>query len=136
MAFRAICQHVKERDWRRIKGVWISAAPRIEPTGSKPEPGLEHLEPLLAAFRVANRIELLPDVEGLRQNSLWEAIFLFHKASHVMRAAQSHAIEGFRSWSLFDAYHGAYLAAKSTMAFLGVALSQLDGQWTLLDLFP
>jgi hypothetical protein len=75
-------------------------------------------------------------VEGLRSNALWEAIYLLHKAAHVMRASQSHAAQGFRSWCLFDAYHGAYLAAKSVMGLLGVVIPQLDGQQTVIDLFP
>jgi hypothetical protein len=68
---------------------------------------------------------------------LWEAVFLFHKCAHVHLAAQRLASRGMHSWSMFNAYHAAYLGARGVMALLGIGLPYLPqaGQ-LLLDVYP
>mgnify|MGYP001572503202 CR=1 FL=1 len=136
MSFRASCQHIKGRSWTNIQEKWIEAVPTIHPPGAKPDPGISRLQTLIDVKDGLAHGDLVIEVAGLRANALWEAIFLLHKAAHVVRAAQKHAENGFRSWSLFDGYHGAYLAARAVMGLLGVATPNLDGQQVLLDLFP
>src|SRR5439155_6373055 len=102
---------------------------------SPPEPGLENLAPLQAVPLPDNH-GTFPDVEGLRSNALWEAVFLFHKCAHTSLATQRVGGQGMHSWSLFNAYHSAFLGAKGIMALLGIAVPKINGIQLAIDLFP
>jgi hypothetical protein len=68
---------------------------------------------------------------------LWEAVFLFHKCAHTQLAALRLANLGMQSWSMFNAYHSAFLGARGIMALLGVGLPNIrDGGQLLVDVFP
>ena len=90
----------------------------------------------LLEINVPSNYDRFPDVPGLRTNTLWEAVFLFHKCSHINLAAQRLGQQGMHSWCMFNAYHSAYLGARGIMALLGVALPNLRGKQAAIDLYP
>jgi len=128
-------QNFRHRNWETVRDSWIDCVPEFPAVGARPDPGLEGLDPLLQIplDKPNNRY---PDVPGLRANSLWEAVFLFHKCSHTSLAAQRIAQMGMHSWCLFNAYHSAYLGAKGIMALLGIAFPNLRSTQVVLDLCP
>src|SRR6266508_487938 len=68
---------------------------------------------------------------------LWEAVFLFHKCAHSHLAAQRLGHMGMHSWSMFNAYHSAYIGARGIMALLGVGSPLLNsGVQLLIDVYP
>lgn len=130
-------QHFPSRKWEDVRDSWVAHIPTFTVIASRPDPGLEHLLPLLEIpLDGASTATLHPDVAGLRTNTLWEAVFLFHKCSHTNLAGQRLALQGMHSWCLFNAYHSAYLGAKGIMALLGVAFPNLKGRQIAIDLFP
>lgn len=135
MSLKPKWQNFGKRNWEDIRGSWIAHVPEFETIGAPPDPGLEQLATLLD-IQLPHNHDRFPDVEGLRRNALWEAVFLFHKCSHTNLAAQALGESGLHSWCLFNAYHSAYLGAKGIMALLGVALPNLASQQVAIDLYP
>jgi hypothetical protein len=82
---------------------------------------------------VKPREESVPE---LRETVLLEAIFLAHKAAHVLGTAQMNVYLGIRTWSLCDAYQSALFAAKSLSSICGVAIAEVASRTLLIDLFP
>jgi hypothetical protein len=128
-------QKLGGRDWGEIRASWLGNVPKFAAVGSPPDPGLENL-PTLVAVSLPDSNERFPDVPGLRSNSLWEAVFLFHKCAHTHLAAQRIGQQGMHSWSLFNAYHSAYLGARGIMTLLGVPILLLGSDQIVIDLFP
>jgi hypothetical protein len=135
MSLRPKWQNFRNREWDRIKESWVAHVPRFQGIGSPPDPGLEQLVHL-RSIALPDNHERFQDVPGLRTNALSEAVFLFHKCSHTSLAAQRIGESGMHSWSMFNAYHSAYLGAKGIMALLGVALPKINGNQVAIDLFP
>jgi hypothetical protein len=135
MSWRPKWQNFKERDWGEIRAAWVANVPKFPGIGAPPDPGLDGLGPLQALIVPDNR-ELLPDFAGLRTNALWESVFLFHKCAHTGLAAQRLGQEGMHSWSLFNAYHSAYLGARGIMGLLGMVVPTVRGIQVAIDLFP
>src|SRR5689334_1275353 len=135
MSWRPKWQNFGKRDWEEMCGSWVENVPIFPSLGSPPDPGLENL-PTLLATKVPDNHERFSDVSGLRANSLWEAVFLFHKCAHTQLAAQRIGQQGMHSWSLFNAYHSAYLGARGITTLLGVPMPSLSGIQVALDLFP
>lgn len=135
MSIRSKLQYVRRRDWVPIRDAWLAHVPEFPTVGARPDPGLERLQPLLDVPLLTPH-DRLADVPGLRTNLLWEAVFLFHKCAHSHLAAQRLGYSGMQSWCLFNAYHSAYLGAKSMMALLGVAFPNLAGAQVLVDVYP
>lgn len=131
-------QKLSPRDWSEIRASWLGNIPKFPAVGSPPDPGLENLATLLTIpFPDKNdKNERFPDAIGLRSNSLWEAVFLFHKCAHTHLAVQRIGQQGMHSWSLFNAYHSAYLGARGIMTLLGAPTPLLDSRQVVLDLFP
>lgn len=128
-------QKLGGRDWDDIRRSWLGNVPKFQAIGSPPDPGLENLSTLLA-LSLPDSNDRFPDVPGLRSNSLWEAVFLFHKCAHTHLAAQRIGQQGMHSWSLFNAYHSAYLGARGIMTLLGVPTPLLGSGQVAIDLFP
>lgn len=130
--------HIRKRSWKDLRDAWMGDIPEFPVPGAPPDPGLEHLSPLLAIKipKVGDPPVRTPDVDGIRRNALWEAVFLFHKCAHANLAAQRLAQQGMHSWCMFNAYHSAYLGAKGIMGLLGVTLPNLAGRQVAIDLFP
>lgn len=138
MALEHKLDKIKKRTWNVVRDAWMEDIPAFTVPGARPDPGLEKL-PTLQAVNLP-QIDDLPvrilDIEGIRRNALWEAVFLFHKCSHANLAAQRLGEQGMHSWCMFNAYHSAYLGAKGIVELLGVALPSLNGRQVLIDLFP
>lgn len=129
---------IRKRNWDEVRDAWIAHVPRFTTIGATPEPGLERLPSLITADipKATDAPTRRPDVDGLRRNALWEAVFLFHKCSHTHLATQRLGHTGMHSWCMFNAYHSAYLGARGILALLGVQLLNLAGKQVVLDLFP
>lgn len=130
---------IGKRDWDDIRDTWISHVPQFPTLGAAPDPGLERLTSLLALSipnATTGPAERSEDIEGVRRNALWEAVFLFHKCSHANLAAQRLGQLGMHSWCMFNGYHSAYLGAKGVMTLLGLALANVSGKQIAIDLFP
>jgi hypothetical protein len=135
MSLRSKWQKLGRRDWAEIRSSSLAHIPSFPTVGSRPDPGLEHLVPLLE-ISFDDHQSRFPDVTGLRVNAMWEAVFLFHKCSHTKLAAHRLGRRGMSSWSLFNAYHSAFLGAKGIMGMLGVSFPNLRGRQVAVDLFP
>jgi hypothetical protein len=135
MALRPKLQNFVARDWDEVRDSWLESVPPFPSIGARPDPGLEHLQPLLDLALPENNGRFT-DVDGLRLQMLWEAVFLFHKCSHTSLAAQRLGAQGMYSWCLFNAYHSAYLGAKGIMALLGVSLPELKSRQVAIDIYP
>jgi hypothetical protein len=130
--------YIRKRSWDTVRDAWMTDIPNFPSPGAPPDPGLEHLIPL-QAIKIPEVTEppvRSADVEGIRRNALWEAVFLFHKCAHANLAAQRLAQQGMHSWCMFNAYHSAFLGAKGIMELLGIALPNLGGKQVAIDLFP
>ena len=138
MSLKHEWKHIRKRSWKNLRDVWMADIPEFPVPGAPPDPGLEHLSPLQAIDIpvVGDPPVLVQNVDGIRRNALWEAVFLFHKCAHANLAAQRLGQQGMHSWCMFNAYHSAYLGAKGIMELLGVALLNLDGKRVAIDLFP
>ena len=128
-------QKLGRRDWNDIRASWLDHIPRFPAVGSPPDPGLEKL-PTLLALTLPDHNDRFSDVPGIRVNALWEGVFLFHKCAHTHLAAQRIGQQGMHSWSLFNAYHAAYLGAHGIMTLLGVPTPLLGSGQIAIDLFP
>lgn len=125
------------REWEMIKGSWLGHVPVFRQAGARPDPGLDDLPGLGQISAATQGRGIFQDVPGLRANLLSEAVFLFHKCAHSHLAAQRLGSMGMQSWSMFNAYHSAYLGARGLMALLGIGLVMLDvGGQFLIDIYP
>jgi hypothetical protein len=131
-------KNITARRWYDLRDAWIENVPVFPSPGAKPDPGVERLAPLNALpLPDKDNKSKFPDVPGLRTNLLWEAVFLFHKCAHLHLAAQRLGHIGMHSWSMFNAYHAAYIGARGVMALLGIGLPFLpNGGQLLIDVFP
>jgi hypothetical protein len=138
MSNSAKWQKFRARDWEEIRDAWLAHVPVFPCIGARPDPGLERLTSLLGIALPETNAGAVrnPDVEGVRRNALWEAVFLFHKCAHINLGAQRLGQQGMHSWCMFNAYHSAYLGARGIMTLLGVALPNLSGNQVGIDLFP
>lgn len=129
-------QNIRARHWHDLRDAWIENIPVFPSPGAKPDPGVERLAPLNELL-LPNNNGKFPDVPGLRPNLLWEAVFLFHKCAHSHLAAQRLGHVGMLSWSMFNAYHSAFIGARGVMALLGIGFPFLpNGGQLLIDVFP
>ena len=127
---------ISKRSWASIKSNWLGHLPIFGDPGLPPAPGVEELpawDQLALPVSPQNR-QRYPDVQGLRQNALAEGVFLFHKCTHAHLATHRIGTTGMHSWSLFNAYHSAYLGARGILTLLGVSLPSVRGQ-LLIDIF-
>jgi hypothetical protein len=70
-----------------------------------------------------------------REYTLREALFSFHKASHIIGAGEFHADNCIKSWALSSCYQGAFLAARSIINLLGVSTVSFQNNEYLVDVW-
>jgi hypothetical protein len=127
---------IDARNWDQVRDAWLEDVPSFPSPGARPDPGLEHLG-TLQALELPSARARIRDVAGLRRQALWEAIFLFHKCAHTHLASQRLGARGMHSWAMFNAYHSAYLGARSVLSLLGIAFPSLpQGGQLFIDLHP
>ena len=128
---------IGKRSWAQIKSAWIDSGGPLFGGDATARTGLEDLAELQHIATAKTRdIFGDSDVPALRGILFSEGVFLFHKCAHSHLAAQRLGVRGMHSWSMFSAYHSAYLGAKGLMALLGIGMPVLNAGQFLVDLFP
>ena len=126
------------REWSDISGYWLGYINTITPPGAQPSTVIEEFigfETVARSLRGTSRHQRL-DVSGFRQLVFHEAIYLLHKASHVIGCSETGALLGAHTWSLSQAYQGSFFAAKSICYLLGGVLADYDRRTIIIDIWP
>jgi len=109
--------------------------PAFPKPGALPEPSSDSLLEVQGFSPPEDTPVRLQEITGIRSAVLWEAVCLYQKAKHTSVAARELLSSGFQTWSLFNSYHSAYLAAKGTMYLLGVTVPLVNSKRCILDIF-
>jgi hypothetical protein len=128
-------QKLRGRDWPAIREAWLSFIPRFPNLGALPDSSSDDLLDVLGFTGPTSNPVRLEQIVGIRSAVLWEAVCLYQKAKHTNVAAKELLNSGLQTWSLFNFYHSAYLAAKGTMYLLGVTVPLVKSKWCILDIF-
>ena len=126
------------REWSDISGYWLRYIDAITPPGSQPSSVIEEFigfETVARTLHGTSRRQR-QDVAGFRQLIFHEAIYLLHKASHVIGCSETDASLGAHTWALSQAYQGSFFAAKSICYLLGGVLADYDRKTIIIDLWP
>lgn len=134
MSIERMLSVVGMRHWDEVKRSWMAHMAGLPTSVAAPDPGLEKLGPLQSA-ELKEKVPI-PDIDGVRSNTLAEAIYLYHKAAHAQLAVARLSTAGMTGWAMFNAYHSAFLNAKAAMALLGVVFPKVRGKDYLIDVFP
>jgi hypothetical protein len=110
----------------------------IEPPGSQPDSPLSEFSGFVTVHQTltAATPHALMEVPGLRETVFREALFMLHKASHVIGCAETQVRRGAKTWPMSEAYHGAYFAAKAISYLLGVAIVDFRDHIIVVDIWP
>lgn len=127
-------QKLKGRDWPAIREAWLSFVPAFPKAGALPSASSDSLLDV-QGFSAPTDTVRFEQIVGVRSAVLWEAICLYQKAKYTYVAARELLNAGFQTWSLFNFYHSAYLAAKGTMYLLGVTVPMVKSKRCILDIF-
>lgn len=115
---------LRGRSWSQLSRLWIGVSPTDSQAGKAPDIAVGDLESLAAVLSQANEptLRLFVDPGGVRQGLLLEALFLFHKAAHVLGATQVHLRAGMLSWSLAGGYQSATFSMRSILLLFGIGV--------------
>lgn len=121
---------ISSRRWDEIRTAWQDYIPNHDSPWPVPEHELHELSSLSSELRAfggdrkrdikAETIE--HEIYGLRAAVLHESTVLIHKASHVLRAMDEEASQGYRTWSRSSAYHSAFFAMRGLLGLLGIVV--------------
>lgn len=131
-------KRILERDWTRLRDDWLDYVPSISSPGKAPDDELSELADLQVKLAAITRLQVhehVDDLPGLRSSLLHEAVFLLHKAAHVLASALVHVTGGMCTWSISSAYHSAFFGMKSVMGFLGVTVLESRNRHFLIDVW-
>lgn len=128
-------QKLRGRDWSTIREAWLSFVPVFPKLGALPDPSSDDLLEVSGFSAPTAAPVRLQQITGIRAAVLWEAVCLYQKAKCTNIAARELLNSGFQTWSLFNFYHSAYLAAKGTMYLLGVTVPLVKSKRCILDVF-
>jgi HEPN domain-containing protein len=120
---------IVRRRWDYIRGTWLRHLPVIEPPGRAPDRTLSDFvgEVVTDISATGKHIQSLSFPAGDVPTLMFhEGVYWLHKALHVLGAAEKHADTGMPTWSLSSAYQSAFFSARASMAFLGVAVTELE----------
>ncbi len=134
-----IINGLRIRRWETLRDKWIPHIPLIKPAGLPPTILLSEVEDfktLTKELIVSGAPYIRKDMAAIRMYALWEAVFLLHKASHVLSAAELHIKMGILTWSLSSAYQACFYAAKSLLNLLGVNIGEYNNKSVIVDLWP
>jgi hypothetical protein len=126
------------RDWADISGNWLNNIPTVTPPGSRPPSVIEEFigfDQVARNLDSHNREQRL-EIPAFRELVFHEALYLLHKASHVIGCSETDADTGAHTWSLSQAYQGAYFAAKSICQLLGGFLQEYKRHGIVVDIWP
>ncbi len=133
---RAVKNRIPGRDWQEISSKWSGYIPRLDQPKSPPNPPLARFYDLNQTLDNPPSDAFSREITGLRQLLFQEGLFLFHKATNVISAAEIHARHGMLTWSLSNAYQGAFFGAKAIIRFLGVATIAHSNKYWIIDIYP
>ena len=138
---------ISRRSWEKLSVRWLDDIPTINPPGTPPEscvadvPGLPDLG--LKIFHQAKLpkgendvVTAFEELPLLRKLMFHEAVYLLHKARHLLGAAEFHARDGLRTCSLSTGYQSALLSAKAISALLGIYVVEVENRTLVIDVFP
>ena len=130
-------KRILAREWKQIRDGWLDCVPTISRAGQAPAHQLSELTSLEGQLTKISdsQVEEVDEISGLRSGMLHDAIFLLHKASHVLGACLVHVDKGMCTWSISSAYQSAFFAMKSIMAFLGVCVVESGNRHFLIDVW-
>lgn len=128
-------QRLRGRDWPAIREAWLSYVPSFPKVGALPDPSSDELLEVQGLHVPTSNPARIEQIVGVRPAVLWEAICLYQKAKYTYVAATELSGSGYQTWSLFNFYHSAYLAAKGTMYLLGVTVPLVKSKRYILDIF-
>lgn len=137
MDFEKKLGRISSRDWHAVSSAWLRFLPAIEPPGTPPEDGVADHVALGAAVKATPTTgEHRWQGAGVRESLFREAVFLLHKARHVVGCGEILANGGRLSWSLSTAYQGAFFAMEGVLGLLGVSIVQVENRWVIVDVWP
>lgn len=133
-----LAEKLKIKRWDNIRSNWIRFIPNMKPAGYPPELSISNIEGFQScASRLSNGNGFVREhIPGIQSHALLEAIFLLHKASHVLSAAELHIKMGVQTWSLSSAYQASFYSAKSILNFIGINIAEFNKKSIVCDLWP
>lgn len=139
-AYERSLKRVSKRSWPAVVEAWAPfiSALDSEAFANYPNSGVRDLPGLKAAMSGALGKEAEARIHDLASapSHLQEAVFLVHKATNILVAAQDQAVGGLPTWSLATAYQAALFGAMASNCLLGVTLHAYVRESFLLDFFP
>ena len=137
MAFERKLKRIEKKIWSNISSGWMRFLPLIDPIGTAPTVSFNE-NPLLtgAIADLGYDGEKKEKIQQIRPFLFHEGIFLLHKATNVLEAAESNSTEGFPTWSLSSGYQSSFFAAKSILAFMGIGFPRINGNDYIVDAWP
>lgn len=145
-SFERTLGRTAHRNWDGIRGGWLRVIPQVQAyasfqiPGSPPEFAVSEVVGLEEALKNLRPGESLrQEIPGLRPVAFLESIYLFHKATHILGAAESELVAGMPSWSLSSGYQSAFFSAKSILGLMGLVSPEFPGRQhrnALVDLWP
>jgi len=131
---------ISVRRWDATQTAWINfGIPFIDPPGSAPELtltgflGENEFFADIALDAIANT-PILVSRGGVPEMIFREEVYWLHKSIHVLGASEAHINLGLPTWSLSAAYQSGFFAARSILAFLGIAVGEVRGVSVVVDL--
>jgi hypothetical protein len=118
-----------QRRWDYLRETWLRHIPIINPPGAVPQRVLADLTSELVTMPAPQLGKLQSftfPIGEVPELMFREGVYWLHKALHVLGASETHAAKGMPTWSLSSAYQSAFFSARASMAFLGLAISEVE----------
>lgn len=132
-------KRITHRNWDYAISLWECIHFQNSSEGAAPEHNIAELPSVAMEAReleAGSEKECSHEISGLDAGILAEAIFLTHKAAHVMGASLLHVNNGMRTWSLSGCYHSAFFAMHAILRYWGIALPEFGRKSVLVDVRP
>jgi HEPN domain-containing protein len=141
MSSAHLFKRIGKKNWDNILELWVHFLPEIEfPIIAEPinSASLEKLKTIKTDLNQINTSEKehFYIINGIHNLIFQEAVYLFYKALNVLRATQCELEDGFKTWSIANAYQSSFFSIKSLLNILGVHISRIDSKDLLIDIFP
>lgn len=135
---KLIDKQILECRWSDVSTRWLRFLPTIDPPGSAPDVSLSEVVGFTTAVSTIKEYEkpIRTEAVGVREYVFREGVYLLHKGFHVAGYAETQVKQGYKTWSLADAYQASLFGAKAILYFCGVALAEFNNKAVLIDVFP
>jgi hypothetical protein len=141
MTIERIGKRIGQRDWGTLINIWLEFLPQIEfPIEVDPPPtsdieGLGSAQKTIAQDQSTTKDHYFV-IPGLHQFVFPEAVYLFYKSLNVLKSAQCDILNGFKTWSIANAYEASYFGLKCFLNIVGVHSTRLNNKDMLIDFYP